>query len=109
MSKDSCVGKAPKFAKGKMCYDLCVNRPELNVSQITELMQVEYPRHTEAATRMMLHRYGLKVTKREYTKNPNTTYRGKPAPEVTMPKQIHRAAVHGYSGRSRTLPGYYEL
>lgn len=110
MSKNSRVGLLPYSPAGKMCYDLCINRSDLNVEQITKLVQAEHPRYTEAATRMLLHRYGLKVTKRQYTKNPNTTYRGKPAAEpIAVKPKPTRAAVHGYSGRSRTLAGYYEL
>lgn len=110
MSKDSRKGMTPKTLSGKMCYELCTTRPDLNVSQITEMVQAEYPRHTEAATRMLLHRYGLSVTKREYTK-PSKTYKGKPKaePEVVEKPRPQHVAIQSYHGRSRYLPAYYEL
>lgn len=109
MSKDSRLGMLPVTASGKRCYELCTTRPDLNVQQITEMVQVDFPRHTEAATRMLLHRYGLSVTKREYTKP--SKYKGKPKVEAKpVPKPGHQhTPIQSYHGRSRYLPAYYEL
>lgn len=112
MSKGSRIGMTPHSPSGKMCHDLCVNRPELNVEQVTALVQAEYPKHTEAATRMLLHRYGLKITKREYAqrKSTSTVYKGKPVAETTAPKPVAtHTPIQSYHGRSRYLPAYYEL
>jgi hypothetical protein len=103
------VGTTPCTPHGRLCYDLCVRKPHLNISQITKLVQKEYPGQTGAMTRKIAFDYGLTVAKRDYVPNPNTTYKGKPKIEPRVAPKPTRASVHGYSGRSRTLAGYYEL
>lgn len=112
-TRGALAGQTPRTPQGKMALELATKHPEKDARQLAAMVAEQFPKFNEAAMRAMMHHYGIEVAKRTYTRDPNrqTPYQGKP-PVDSKPKPkpvAQHVAVHSYSGRSRRLPGYYEL
>lgn len=90
--------------------DLALANPGWNLTEIVTEQHKSHPGYTETAARVALREAGLVRSK------PRTTYgprKASPEPskraKVAQPPSTHRAAVHGYHGRSRLLSNYVEL
>lgn len=104
------AGMLPQTEGGRYAIELALANPSLTTQKLHAKVKERFPEYTEGRLRALIHHYGITVAKRSY--NQSEDWRnGKPKAE---PPPVPRAAashtpIHSYSGRSRLLPGYYEL
>lgn len=112
-SKGRLAGQTPRTEAGRYAFELATKHPDKDAKQLAAIVAERFPKFNEGSMRALLHHYGIEVAKRVYVRDPDKkiAYRGKPAAQCKPPAKPvkQHVAVHGYSGRSRMLPGYYEL
>ena len=90
--------------------------PSLSAYEITDEIQKLYPGYTYASVQNALRGAGIKTPwpPKDYPEEKRRRHNSynmsaRPQAEAKPKRSIHRAAVHGYHGRSRRLPSYVEL
>lgn len=105
-------GQTPRSPQNQLAARIIAERPDLDTFGVLAEVQKQFPKYTEGSLRMLCHWYDLPIKRRAYSpKGEGRSVRNqKPqADKKAAPQPVIRASVHSHHGRSRLLPGYYEL